>query len=252
MTADLHTHILHGMDDGAKTIADSITLLKREIASGIDAVALTSHFCTDWDTVDHYVERRDRAFLQLQQAVREENLPVKLIPAAEILYSSALTDMDLSKLCYAGTKTLLIELLPNAYPAGFERFLFQMGTKGYTILIAHIDRYPYLLDSPRLLCQWVEQGCYCHVNASAVLYHRRTLAFTAAAVRHGLVHLIASDTHSIEKRPPLMREAFSLLQKRCQSEQIEWLKQNPALLLQSKRLLSPPPSEIKRLFGKYL
>ncbi len=251
MNADLHTHILPDMDDGATSIEDALTLLRRELAGGIDTVALTSHFCTDWDSVDEYVTRRDRSFRQLQQAVQEAGLPIKLIPAAEVMYSSALSDTDLTPLCYAGTRTLLIELLPNAYPAGFERFLFQMGTKGYTVLIAHIDRYPYLLESPRLLCQWVKQGCWCHVNASALLYHRRTLAFTAAAVRHGLVHLIASDTHSIEKRPPLLQEAYALLQKHCGDKRVAELQKNPERLLSSQKLLAPPPSEIKKLFGIY-
>ena len=252
MTADLHTHILPGMDDGARTVEESLVLLRKEQESGVDTVALTSHFRTDKESVESYVARRNKAFQTLQQAVEAEGLPIRLIPAAEVMYSSTLLEMDPTGLCYAGTNTLLIELLPHVFPAGFDRFLFEIGTRGYTILIAHVDRYPYLMESPHILTQWVKQGCYCHINASAVLHDRKMLSFATAAIRHGLVHLIASDTHSITKRPPLLQEAFAMMQKRCGSETVKEIQENPKLLLTGRKLIAPPPTEMKKRFGRYI
>lgn len=252
MTADLHTHILPGMDDGARTVEESLVLLRKEQESGVDTVALTSHFRTDKETIEHYVTRRAQALHTLQQAVTAEGLSIRLIPAAEVMYSSTLLDMDPRDLCYAGTNTLLIELLPHLFPAGFEQFLFEMGTRGYSILIAHVDRYPYLMESPHILTQWVKQGCYCHINASAVLHDRKMLSFATAAIRHGLVHLIASDTHSVTKRPPLLQEAFALLKKRCGSESVKGIQENPKLLLAGRKLIAPSPTEMKKRFGKYV
>ena len=79
-------------------------------------------------------------------------------------------------------------------------------------LIAHIERYPYVLEDPTLLYDWVAAGAYAQINAGALL-EPKLCKKLCKFIQWGLVHVISTDTHSPDKRPPRMAQGVQQLEK---------------------------------------
>ncbi len=243
---DLHTHILPEIDDGAKSLEVSLQLLQAEQENGVDTVALTPHYVPDEEPVEEFVARRSES---LQRLTAAYDGSVKFVLAAEVMYSGDLLERDLQPLCYAGTDTILIELLPQYYPPEFEQTLFRIRSMGYLPVIAHVDRYPFILHNPRLLYDWVSSGCYCHVNAGGLQHNKKILQFVKAGIRHDLIHAIASDTHSVHNRPPNVKSAYAVLEKQLGHDEVLRLQQNAEMLVTGKKPEIDPTPIKNGLFG---
>lgn len=113
---DLHTHILPGIDDGAKTTEDSIRILRAEWEQGVETVVLTPHFYRDLENPAHFLKRRREAVLALgkcmmQMSPEERNVLPRMILGAEVAWWPNLAEWsELPELCIGETKNLLLEL----------------------------------------------------------------------------------------------------------------------------------------------
>jgi len=215
---DLHTHILAGVDDGARTIEESIDLLKAEIKSGVRTVALTPHFKYTAAEQADFLLRRDKAYKALQKAVIKHKLPVELILGAEIAYSTDLLELDLDPLCYEGTKTLLIELPMEHYPAYAREVFYRLMQDGYTPIVAHVERYPYFSGKPDLLEELADSGALIQVNSNSIIKRGKTRKRVMKMISSGLVDALATDTHRVDMRPPKLDKAVKVIEKKLGTE----------------------------------
>jgi len=215
---DLHTHILFEMDDGAKSIEESITLLQMELDSGIHTVALTPHCIPAADRLEKFFNKRNEVYTRLVLEVKKQKLPVNLILGAEVAFTPQLLELDVDKLCYEGTKTILVELPMSNYPPFVQDVFYKLLLEGYTPLIAHTERYPYFAKNPQLLEKLVDMGAHVQINAGPLtrkLYSKRRLF---NLISDKLVHCIASDTHGVELRPPKLGTAVKVIEKKLGAE----------------------------------
>ena len=150
---ELHCHILPGIDDGARDLDMSMSLMRREVSDGVVGVVFTPHFHYERITVEKFVELRKAAFRQVAAAVRTEGLRVAGKLGAEVYYSTALPSLDLSKLAFADTSYILIEFPTTIQPPGIDETLFAIRAQGYTPILAHVERYPFIAEDPTLLYQ---------------------------------------------------------------------------------------------------
>ena len=210
---DLHTHILPGIDDGAQTIEESIALLKAELKSGVDTVALTPHFNLSAAEQPDFVIRRNQAYNALSDAIRKHDLPIELILGAEVKFTN-LPDLDLDSLCYEDTGIILIELPMDHYPLYTREVLYGLQMDGYTPLIAHAERYSYFTNKPDLLEKLIRSGTLVQVNANGLLKPGKTRRKILKMISNGFVHVLATDTHSIDMRPPKLDQAVKVIEKK--------------------------------------
>ena len=215
---DLHTHILPGIDDGAKTIEESISLLQAEVSDSVTTVALTPHFNLSSAEQPEFLEQRAKAFRILNKAVHKHKLPVNLILGAEVAFSTELLDYDLDSLCFEGTKTLLIELPLLQYHSFTHEIFYRLQLNGYTPLIAHAERYSYLIRDTDLLEKLVRSGTQVQINAGAMLRMGRTRRKLLKMISADLIHVIATDTHSVSMRPPRLASAVKVVEKKLGTE----------------------------------
>lgn len=211
---DLHTHILHGIDDGAQTLDESILLLEAEIKSGVHTVAMTPHFNISSGNLAEFIKKRDELYKQLRDKVRELELPIKLICGAEVAYSSDMLNSDLEALCFENTKAILIEMPLYNYPTFSRDVFFNLLMEGYTPIIAHAERYPYFFKTPGLLEALAESGVLIQVNAFSLLSGYRERKRVVKMILAGLVQILATDTHSINRRPPDLDKAVKVVAKK--------------------------------------
>ena len=254
-TVDLHSHILPGIDDGAPDAEVSLALLREEVNQGINQVVLTPHFSPHNETVEEFVQRRGYAWGILQHELQRTDLCSKIgiRRGAEIRYSSSLADMaGLDALCFSGTRVLLIEFSPQHHPEFIEEVIYRLQMRGFVVLLAHVERFPWLRKDLDFLYRLVCSGVYAQFNADSVLNGGEKFSFIQNMLKCGLVHGIGSDTHNIDVRPPYIREAGTVLSKKAGAETVSRLNQFSLDLLAGKLPDTDTPEKPKKGFFDFL
>lgn len=212
---DLHTHILPGMDDGAKTVEDALALLRLQQKQGVDIVALTPHFDRQNEEISEFLTRRESAWAQLSNQTAGQNLP-KMILGAEVCWMPEIAQWpDLEKLCYQGTRILLVELPFRPWnDETFHQLYSLENCRGLLPMIAHVDRYLPFQNKAHLE-QLLEMGYPIQVSADALFFapsRKRALDF----LQNNDAVLI-SDCHNLTKRKPNMGDGLRVAEKKLGS-----------------------------------
>ncbi len=212
MKADIHSHILCGIDDGAKNLEESERLLTGLSQSGIRQLALTPHYYPYQQSLECFLEKRQIAFQKIQTLPVAEKFCFSL--GAEVYLTETLfNNQDLSALCYEGTSFMLTELeYADDLTASVRSRLRRLREDCDIIpVLAHVDRYPFLWKSKRTLAELMDQGCYFQVNLSA-FQTRFATARTRKLFEKGFVHFLGEDVHSeclnTEQKKLLFGKAF--------------------------------------------
>ena len=248
---DLHCHILPGMDDGAKDTAVSLELLRREYEDGVRNIAFTSHFNSERTTVEAFTEKRQAAFEQLTAALEGQPMQFDFKLGAEVFFSPGLCELDTRALCMGDTAYLLLEFPTTHKPHFIRQTLYNLQQQGIVPLIAHIERYPYVLEDPTLLYDWVAAGAYAQINAGALL-EPKLCKKLCKFIQWGLVHVISTDTHSPDKRPPRMAQGVQQLEKLLGKETAARIVRNGDELFHDQELDAVNLHQPKKFLGMWV
>ncbi|HHV44156.1 MAG TPA: hypothetical protein GXX57_05755 [Firmicutes bacterium] len=195
---DLHTHVLPGVDDGAKDYTEAVAMLREARVGGIRGLVATPHFRYKDDWLS-FVASAQEVFQQLTKEAQDQGLDLALQLGFEVeLDSGLLTISDFSPLTIGGRGAyLLLELPSHQVPPCFEEVVFQVMVKGVVPIIAHPERSIALCQRPPLLYRLVEQGVLLQVNSGSLLgvFGEEVQLRTWSLLEARLVHFIASDMH---------------------------------------------------------
>lgn len=248
---DLHCHILPGIDDGAKNVDVSMELLRREYADGVRNIAFTSHFNSERTTVEAFLEKRQHAYEQLLEALKSEPMDFRFKLGSEVFFSPKLCELDVRALCIGDTSYMLMEFPTTHKPHFIKETLYSLQDRGVIPLIAHIERYPYVLDDPTLLYDWVAAGAYAQINTGALLDAKLSKKL-CKFITWGLVHFVSTDTHSPDKRPPQMAEGLRVLEKTLGKDMMEQIVHNGDDLFDDQELDCISPHQPKKFLGRWV
>lgn len=246
---DFHTHILPGIDDGAKSVEEAIALLRMEQEQGVDTIVLTPHYFHEQQSLEDFIQKRSAAFDRLQSAAKAEGIEMNFHLGAEVRFSPWLESREARQLCLSRDGLILVELPFQICPPNVEQTLTRMQMNGMIPVLAHVERYPYLRQNPELLYRWISKGAFAQANADSILREREAAMFVMAGIRHNLIHLLGSDTHSVDKRPPRMREAVQMLAQNKKLPSTEQLEQLAEDILQGDQLEPEECSPMKKFLG---
>lgn len=230
---ETHCHILPGIDDGASDIETSLKMIKKLQLQGAKAIILTPHYYSDSISLNDFLERRDSAYRELVNALPQDS--PKLIPAAEVYISQYLfSNENLERIAIGNSGYALIEHpFSSTFSQGsYDRLLNLNYEFGIKPILAHIERYPALMENEGLLDEYIEMGCLVQVNISSFTgasRHIRKKLFKY--LETGRIHLIGSDCHNLSSRPPEYEKGISEIIKKCGKEAIDVLEDNAALLI---------------------
>ncbi len=216
---DFHSHILPDIDDGSKNIKESQTMLGAMATQGVSAVVATPHFFADYETVDSFIERRDKAYDSLCENLFE-GCP-KIFPGAEIKYYNGISRLeDLKKLTIQTTKFLLIEMPFNRWTDYSIRELCEISNSGkYTVVLAHIDRY-LNYQNRDVIERLLQNDILLQCNSSFfVSWFSSIKAFKM--LKKMQIHFIGSDCHNTTSRPPNINKAFNAIAKKFGGEFVD-------------------------------
>jgi protein-tyrosine phosphatase len=249
---DLHTHILPGLDDGARDLDAAFELAQESVAQGVSVIAATPHVRADFPAVQPSTISTETETLQRHLDVAA--IPLRLVPGGEVDLSWALdAPRDaLRRVSYAGFGAwLLVETPYGPLPSLFEALLEEVRVHGLDILLAHPERNPSFQDDPKRLRALVGRGVCVQVTAASLASRRRSKSrqLALALVKEGVAHVIASDAHTAGLRPTL--QAGFLAAAREDAVRAEWMvTEAPAAILEGDRPQDPPSSQRRSLLGR--
>lgn len=244
---DLHSHILPGIDDGAKTIEDSLAMARIAVDNGTTVIAATPHviegrWLPEWSTIK-------RLCAELSRELKKENIALTIIPGAEVALNMDILDLikGPGPYCINGGKYMLVELPATHIPQYTEEFFFILQARGISPILAHPERHPEIARNPGLIIEWVNKGILMQVNGPSLVGKMGERAMQTAGVllTSNLVHFFGSDTHGPKTRTPRLREAkdkaAALVGEKI-TRQILW--DNPSAIVISEEIIIADVQEI--------
>lgn len=207
---DLHCHILPGLDDGAKTIEDSLAMAEDAIQDGVTHVMATPHSSTS-HTFDFQKVRA--AHDDLQQRL---NGRLTLATGCDFhLDHENLTRLKTrpAPFCLNQKDYLLVELNEFSIPPAMDQTLHELQLMGLRPIITHPERNGILRAHPERLAGWVRLGCYVQITAGSLngVFGPGAQEDAWTWIAQGLVHFVSSDGHNTTRRPMKLRFAFDAI-----------------------------------------
>lgn len=229
---DWHTHILPGMDDGSRDVAESISLIKMQVSQGIDTVVATPHFYANDETINSFLDRRKKS-LELLKSELPDTSP-KILLGAEVRYYQGISRMaDLNALRIENSKLILLEMPISTWTEYMIRELIEMSGKSEVkIVLAHVDRY----------LNFQKTGIWDRIFKSGILIQANASFFNdfsskrkaLALLRKGNIHFVGSDCHNIASRPPQIGKAFDIIKKKFGKDYLQQMNEYGYSLLEIK------------------
>lgn len=225
MLTDFHSHILPGVDDGSRSVEQSLQMLRTEADQGITRIVATPHFYAKHDDPDRFVRRRDAAAEKLLQAMAEHPELPDVVLGAEVHYFPGISESEhLSKLTIQGTNCVLIEMPQPPWSEKMYRELEEIfSLQGLTPIIAHIDRYIRPFGTYRIPQRLERLPVLVQANAEFFL-EQATARFAMRLLRADRIHLLGSDCHNMTDRAPNLGDAIKRISQKLGKDCLEQLR----------------------------
>lgn len=215
---DFHSHILPGIDDGSKSVEQSIAMLRAEADQGIRHVIATPHFYAQHDKPENFLQKRAEAESLLRREMEKYAGLPEVTVGAEVFYFSGIADSQmLPELTIGNTNYILIELPMPPWSDRVYKDLESIWRKRDLVpIVAHVDRYIAPLRTHRIPQRLAELPVLVQANAEFFL-RRSTKSMALRMLKCGMIHLIGSDCHDMKDRSPNLGEAVSLIRQKLGS-----------------------------------
>jgi len=215
---DIHSHILHGVDDGSKSLQMSLELLGMMAEQGITDVIATPHFDARYENFEEYTTKVNTAYEELLSATRGKDFP-NVYLGSEVYYFKGIgKSYGIRNLSLANSRYILLELsFAPIDDVVIKEIQGIYDNIGLVPIIAHVERYMDVKGFKKLLKLFENGTALSQVNAPS-LFMPRFKRGTQKLIKRGLVNFLATDTHSVDLRPPMLDMAFSELLKQFGEE----------------------------------
>ncbi len=274
---DLHCHILYGLDDGPRTIEESVQMCRMGYADGVRTVVATPHtlnesFQNDRNTILSKVQELKEALkqcglrnsefgienMQSESCNLKSEIPLhstldtphsafEILPGSDVHFCNELLsrlDQGWVTTVGDGKKFLIIELPSHTMPPRGENLLFQLTARGIVPIISHPERNLWIMQRPERYYEMVRMGCLGQMTAMSLTggFGPKIRQFAQKLLKKRLIHIIASDAHGTNGRPPGLTSAVREAEKIVGREEAEkMVTEYPKAMLEGSKLNVPDP-----------
>ena len=213
---DIHTHLVPGVDDGARDPEESLAMLRASIAEGIGTVIATPHS----SAFDRRPELALAAFDRLKQAARAERIPIRLFLGCEVAMYPETADACVRRLLtgqyptLAGSRYAMIEFDPWSFTqADAELCVRKVLEAGFLPIVAHVERYRFTTAAGVRLLR--EAGARMQINAYSLVNERAQWIRdnVHALLSEQLADFSGTDAHRMTHRPPNAAEGIAAFEQ---------------------------------------
>lgn len=220
---DFHTHILPQMDDGSRSVEESIQMLEVLSYQGVTHVNLTPHFYADGDTPERFFARRQRSFTQLNDKLITTagvDFP-KLILGAEVEYFEGISDVEcIPDFSIGNSGCILLEMPMAVWPARVVDDILRLNDRtGCRVILAHVERY--LFEQKKDVVNTLVQNRILMQSNASFFINRKSSKKAVHLLKGGLIRFIGSDCHNMTTRPPNIIDAMTVIAKMAGKELLD-------------------------------
>ncbi len=200
LKVDMHSHLIPGIDDGSKSMDETIALLAKFESLGYKKVITTPHVMSDCykNTPQIIIDGLDK----VRKTAKELNLNIEVEAGAEYYFDETLLERleKDEKLLTFGNNYVLFEFSFHVEPPKIDKLFFELLTKGYQPVLAHFERYAFLFNHPEKAKEWREQGINIQMNLNSLTGHYGPEVKKCAEVLidNGWVDFVATDCHRMD------------------------------------------------------
>jgi tyrosine-protein phosphatase YwqE len=196
--ADMHSHLIPGIDDGAKTMEDSIALARRMYELGYKKMITTPHIQHDFfrNTPEIILSGLEK----VRKALKSENIPLQLEAAAEYLLDDGFEEISTrGNLLSFSDRYILVELSYFNPNPNLKSFIFNLQVDGYKVILAHPERYTYWFSDFAKYEDLKDRGVFFQLNivSLAGFYPDPVKKFAEKLIDKGMIDFIGSDMHNM-------------------------------------------------------
>ena len=196
---DMHSHLIPSIDAGAKDLQNSIELINALQNHGFKKIITTPHIMTDF--YNNNIETIISGLKTVKEELLKQSINIKFEAAAEYFVDYDFQQKVLSgeKFLTLGDNYILIEFSFLTAPHNYLETIFQLQLKGYKVILAHAERYPYLTESD--LEDFINRGVYLQLNIlSSIGYYSNNVRERANwLINNNMISFVGTDCHNLNQ-----------------------------------------------------
>jgi protein-tyrosine phosphatase len=208
---DTHCHLLPGIDDGAKTLEQSLAMARASVSNGIRHAIMTPHIQPGrYDNTRTLIKA---SFDSFREALGEAQIPLEIGMAAEVRISpEILTLLDEDELPFHGEmdgyRILLLEFPPTHIPPGADKLVDYLLMNKVRPLIAHPERNRDVIHKLSKIDPFIDKGCMLQITASSLvgIFGDGPRERAQELLERDVFTVLATDAHNLKGRRPLLKE----------------------------------------------
>ena len=241
---DLHCHILPGIDDGARDLTVALDMARAIVADGVTVVACTPHILPG--LYHNSGPQILAAVAALQAAVADNGIPLQLVAGADnhIVQNFVGGLKSGHLLGLANSRYVLVEPPHHVMPVRIEDLFFDITVAGYVPILTHPERLTWIKNNYAVIERLVQGGVWMQITAASLTgaFGRSARYWAERMLDDGLVHILATDAHDNERRPPNLAEGQRLAEQRVGArEAMHLVATRPRGVLDNALASSLPP-----------
>ncbi|CDF57716.1 tyrosine-protein phosphatase [Thermobrachium celere] len=212
---DIHSHILPGIDDGSKDLETTLKMIEIYKSQGVDTVISTPHFYPSY--FENTKEVVNKTLYEINEKLKAMNIDFTIYPGSEVFATQ--DTLKYVKEGYIQTlnnsRYILMEFDYKHFPEYGLDLIYELHLLGYRVVVAHPERYYYVIKDITFLNELIEEGCLIQINTSSItgLFGREVKKTALKIIENGSFNFIATDAHTTNGRGPYFEEAFKLINK---------------------------------------
>ncbi|MBH9967899.1 tyrosine-protein phosphatase [[Bacillus] enclensis] len=246
---DIHSHILPGVDDGAKTMEDTVEMAKAAVSEGIHTIIATPHHMNNSyrNAKSDILPLVDRVNWEL----KNQQIDLVVLPGQECrIYGEIIEDYLNGEILPLNIHSsyIFVEFPSNSVPRYTDRLFFDLQNEGLIPVIVHPERNAELITHPDRLYNLVKNGAATQITASSLTGHfgKNIQKFSRQLIEANLTHFIASDAHNTSSRAFNMSKALDQIEHTYGIDMVYYFTENAELLVEGKNIYREIPEKVKK------
>lgn len=239
---DIHSHVLYGVDDGARTLEDSLAMLRMAAEHGTTDIVATPHASPE------YVFEPETIRLRLEEIAAAAGGTIRVHTGCDFHLSFDNIQDALAnprKYTIDHGRYLMVEFSDLLVFHNTSEIFDRLLQAGMIPVITHPERNSLLRQRLDKMAEWVAAGARVQVTAQSLTgrFGKRAETFSQTLLERGLIHVIASDGHDVQHRPPVLDQAYAWLKTHYSEDLAKLLcVTNPGAALSGEPMRTPDPA----------
>lgn len=234
---DIHSHILPSIDDGAKTLEDSLEIIKELVSQGVTDIIATPHY-VDETIYSSPLTKNLELLKELKEKIKAENIKARIYLGNELYISNRIKELleDGEITTLANSKYLLVELpLDEEFP-NYEDILMDLMNSGFKVILAHPERYRLAKDDEEFLENLHKMGVLFQCNMGSIngKYGSEAKKLVKRLAKNKMIFAFGSDIHHPNRNDFIVRARKKLAKYYDKNELNKVLVINPSKILLKK------------------